>query len=283
VSSSLARPSVSIEWDEQVLRFRDSSNQVERPWSGFVAQGGWISRASFPDLAGHLFCFSGEEGTDVLRLPWDCSSRQLNLLTSAIRQRGREHPPTTLWRCPGRSGAALYACESDWSGRVRSPLRHFSLGGAPALDLADDFLCDPVSVIRSAFPEPLVLPSSLDAGSSVLTVEREGAVRAWVLGTRREPHLADPRTTVVLETDDAGKSWRELPMRLAWSERWMPRAWFNWPPDLWLDAVRSEKDGLAVYFEDPWIDWESGCRWRAVFDGKAWRMQKRDRGRWPPP
>jgi hypothetical protein len=87
---------------------------------------------------------------------------------------------------------------------------------------------------------------------------------------------ADERA-VMLESANDGRTWRELPMRIALTQLWMARAWFNWPPDN-IDRVANEDGTLVAYFEDGWMTWERGCTWKATYQGasRRWRMTKLD-------
>lgn len=81
------------------------------------------------------------------------------------------------------------------------------------------------------------------------------------------------RTAAVFLSEDGGRAWSELPWRLSRRQAGSSAGRWCWPPEQLL-AVRLEPD-LAVDWDDPWIDWEPGDEWRAVWEGERWRMEKR--------
>jgi len=88
-----------------------------------------------------------------------------------------------------------------------------------------------------------------------------------------------PERAVLFASSDDGQTWTELPLRISVAQLWLPRAWLNWPPDE-IDVIANELGTLVIYFEDGWITWERGCRWKASYQPstRSWHVTKLECG-----
>jgi hypothetical protein len=105
--------------------------------------------------------------------------------------------------------------------------------------------------------------------------------RASTAGTPRDPQqaLRSPERAVLFASSDDGETWTELPLRISVAQLWLPRAWLNWPPDE-IDVIADEHGTLVIYFEDGWITWERGCKWKATYQPSTrwWHVTKLECG-----
>lgn len=119
---------------------------------------------------------------------------------------------------------------------------------------------------RSGDEPPFPWPDRLlDAVMNPDVTLRISDTRALIAGQRPASSRFDPaqtHTAAIFETKDRSRTWNELPLRIVLHQYILPRAWFNWPPEA-IDRIDLEHGFVTIHFEDPWIVWEPGRRWKA--------------------
>jgi hypothetical protein len=276
--------------DEQVISFDPGflrpSFQV--PWSSVRTLARWMDADDFPFLKNQLVVSELDDSIQLLRLPSGISAKESVRMSDEWRRRcPDDQREAAFWALPNGQGATLAVQTSRWLEAMRGskPLVH--VGWGKPLPFPEAFLRAPDAFIRDAFPTPLVIPEEIDgADIRAERICRESDAKALITGVRKlAPYPGSPgdHTAAVFETTDAGAHWNELDIhdvdraKVSWGE-------YSWPPEN-IDGIRYEQSRPTIYFEDPWIDWEPGSRWRARYDyeRERWVAEYIDDGWFPSP
>lgn len=150
-------------------------------------------------------------------------------------------------------------------------------------ELPERFLRRPIACMVEAAIGPVEWPRSCDAehvrvGPAGIRAARKGpliAIAAARYGSLHEG-VGQDRTAAIWCSYDHGASWIELPWVLDPAQAHSPAGQCCWPPEELL-AVALIDGEPVIEWEDPWIDWEPGNAWRAVWRSGPgnWRMQIR--------
>jgi hypothetical protein len=194
-----------------------------------------------------------------------------------LRRRGLWREPGRRWCFHGDLGLARELLEG------RALIHELGLGVGAPLELPQAFVRAPISTLVEAELGAVAWPACFEAphvcvGPRGVVTTRAG--RAVVVCAARPGSIHDgagqTRTAALWCSSDGGASWVELGWALEPDQRDTPAGRHCWPPEE-IERVTLAEGAPVIEWEDPWIDWEPGHRWRGTWDPVAerWRMQVR--------